>query len=81
VSANACGGVININQMDSHTITVDNGPAGLAYDPVNKKIFLTIYGLEKDPGTSNKICVIDTDTNTIEHTITVGKGPYIYNSI
>jgi YVTN family beta-propeller protein len=39
----------------------------------------------KDVGTNigtkqdlaNRVCTINTSTNTVEHTITVGKGPYV----
>ena len=55
-----------------NTITVGNNPAGIAYDPINRDIYVTNFNAFPN-GT---VSVIDTTTNTVIDTITVGDGPY-----
>src|SRR2546423_3209341 len=54
------------------TIKGFSGPLGLAYDSTNKDIYVTNYGKNFMPG---KVSAIDSSTNTIIGTISVGKKP------
>jgi YVTN family beta-propeller protein len=54
------------------TIKGFSGPLGLVYDSTNKDIYITNYGKNFVPG---KVSAIDSSTNTIIGTISVGKKP------
>ena len=67
------------NNTVEQTISVGRGPSGIAYDPVDKRMYVAIYGVDEGPKSEpvldNKVLVIDTSTNRVEHIIPVGYGP------
>jgi len=51
-------------------------PYGIAVSPDGSKVFVTIYNFIGMPNYGNTVVVINTATNTVSNTITVGNGPH-----
>jgi YVTN family beta-propeller protein len=57
------------------TIKGLSGPLGLAYDSTNKDIYVTNYGSSSNNDLAGKVSVIDSSTNRVVDTISIGKKP------